>query len=65
MSVTDEAIEKIKTMIVSGSLRPGDRLSKEDMLAATLGLSRSSLREAACALALVHILEVRQGTART
>jgi DNA-binding FadR family transcriptional regulator len=61
VSVTDEAIEKIKTMIVSGNLRPGDRLPKEDMLAATLGLSRSSLREAVRALALVHILEVRQG----
>lgn len=61
MSVTDEAIEKIKTMIVSGNLRPGDRLPKEDKLAETLGLSRSSLREAVRALVLVHILEVRQG----
>lgn len=61
MSVTDEAIEKIKTMIVSGSLGPGDRLPKEDELAAALGLSRNSLREAVRALALVHILEVRQG----
>ena len=26
MAVTDEAIEKIKEMIVSGALRPGDRL---------------------------------------
>src|SRR6202041_1147212 len=58
---TDEAIEKIKTMIVSGSLGPGDRLPKEDELAAALGLSRNSLREAVRALALVHILEVRQG----
>ncbi len=41
MAVTDEAIEKIKGMIVSGALRPGDRLPKESALAAELGLSRN------------------------
>ncbi|MCU1495191.1 MAG: GntR family transcriptional regulator [Acidimicrobiaceae bacterium] len=61
MAVTDEAIEKIKEMIVSGVLGPGDRLPKEDELAARLGLSRSSLREAVRALTLVRILDVRQG----
>ena len=60
-SVTDEAIEKIRQMIVSGSLRPGDRLPKENDLAAQLGLSRNSLREAVRALSLVRVLEVRQG----
>ena len=61
MAVTDEAIEKIKAMIVSGTLRAGDRLPKEADLAAELGLSRSSLREAVKALSLVNILDVRQG----
>jgi GntR family transcriptional regulator, transcriptional repressor for pyruvate dehydrogenase complex len=61
MAVTDEAIEKIKGMIVSGALRPGDRLPKESELAAELGLSRNSLREAVRALALIRILDVRQG----
>lgn len=61
MSVTDEAIEQIKNMIVSGELKPGDRLPKEDELAAKLGLSRSSLREAVRALTFVRILDVRQG----
>ncbi|MER6345355.1 FadR/GntR family transcriptional regulator [Streptomyces sp. NPDC001595] len=61
MAVTDEAIEKIKGMIVSGALRPGDRLPKESELAAGLGLSRNSLREAVRALALIRILDVRQG----
>ncbi|MBT2510421.1 FadR family transcriptional regulator [Streptomyces sp. ISL-98] len=61
MAVTDEAIEKIKEMIVSGSLRPGDRLPKESELAAELGLSRNSLREAVRALSLIRILDVRQG----
>lgn len=61
MAVTDEAIERIKGMIVSGALAPGDRLPKESELAAELGLSRNSLREAVRALSLIRILDVRQG----
>jgi GntR family transcriptional regulator, transcriptional repressor for pyruvate dehydrogenase complex len=61
MAVTDEAIEKIKAMITSGALRAGDRLPREADLAAQLGLSRSSLREAVRALSLVNILDVRRG----
>lgn len=61
MAVTDEAIEKIKAMITSGALRAGDRLPREADLAASLGLSRSSLREAVRALELVNILDVRRG----
>jgi DNA-binding FadR family transcriptional regulator len=61
MRVTDEAIDRIKQMIVAGELRPGDRLPREPDLAAHLGLSRSSLREAVKALALIRVLDVRQG----
>jgi len=61
MALTDEAIERIKEMIVSGELRPGDRLPKEADLATRLGLSRNSLREAVRALLLVRVLDVRQG----
>ena len=61
MAVTDEAIDKIKEMIVSGELGPGDRLPKEAVLADRLGLSRNSLREAVKALSLIHVLDVRQG----
>jgi|SRR5437868_6127097 len=61
VAVTDEAIGKIKEMIVSGALRPGDRLPKESDLAAELGLSRNSLREAVKALSMLNILDVRQG----
>src|ERR1700743_1520158 len=48
-------------MIVSGALRPGDRLPREADLAERLGLSRNSLREAVKALSLIHVLDVRQG----
>jgi GntR family transcriptional regulator, transcriptional repressor for pyruvate dehydrogenase complex len=61
VALTDEAIEKIKSMIVSGTLRAGDRLPREADLAAELGLSRSSLREAVKALSLMNILDVRRG----
>ena len=61
MAITDAAIEKIKGMIVSGELRPGDRLPREADLAERLGLSRNSLREAVKALSLIHVLDVRQG----
>ena len=61
MALTDEAIERIKEMIVSGKLRPGDRLPKETDLAERLGLSRNSLREAVKALSLIRVLDVRQG----
>jgi DNA-binding FadR family transcriptional regulator len=61
VALTDEAIERIKSMIVSGELRPGDRLPKEADLAIRLGLSRSSLREAVRALSLIRVLDVRHG----
>ncbi|MER6576290.1 FadR/GntR family transcriptional regulator [Nonomuraea sp. NPDC048881] len=61
MAVTDAAIDKIKQMILSGELTPGDRLPKEADLAERLGLSRNSLREAVRALALINVLDVRQG----
>ncbi|MEU8299887.1 FCD domain-containing protein [Micromonospora sp. NPDC048909] len=61
MAVTDEAIDKIKQMIVAGELRPGDRLPREPDLAERLGLSRNSLREAVRALSLIRVLDVRQG----
>jgi GntR family transcriptional repressor for pyruvate dehydrogenase complex len=61
VAVTDEAILRIKEMIVSGELRAGERLPREADLAERLGLSRSSLREAVKALSVIRILDVRQG----
>jgi GntR family transcriptional regulator, transcriptional repressor for pyruvate dehydrogenase complex len=59
--VTEGAIDKIREHIVSGAWGPGDRLPKESELAAQLGLSRNSLREAVRALSQLRVLEVRQG----
>ena len=61
MSLTDQAILKVRQLIIEGRLRPGDRLAPEPELAAQLGLSRSSLREAVRALNLIGVFNTRQG----
>ncbi len=61
MAVTDEAIFKIKGMIVSGEIRPGERLPPEKELSELLGLSRNSLREAVKALEVIGVLNLRRG----
>ncbi|PYI37880.1 GntR family transcriptional regulator [Arthrobacter psychrolactophilus] len=61
MAVTDEAITKIKDMLISGELSAGDRLPPEKELSEKLGLSRSSLREAVKALEIIKVLDVRRG----
>jgi DNA-binding FadR family transcriptional regulator len=61
MAVTDEAILRIKEMIVTGELAPGAKLPPEKELSESLGLSRSSLREAVKALAVIRVLDVRRG----
>jgi len=61
MALTDEAIDKIKALVVAGEFAPGSKLPRERELAERLGLSRSSLREAVRALTLVGVLETRQG----
>lgn len=61
MAVTDEAINGIKQMILSGQVGPGEKLPKETELATRFGLSRSSLREGVRALILAGVLKTRQG----
>jgi len=60
-SVTDQAIAKIKDLILSGEFNPGTKLPREQDLAARLGLSRNSLREAVRALTLIGVLDTRVG----
>jgi GntR family transcriptional repressor for pyruvate dehydrogenase complex len=61
VAVTDEAIAKIKEMILRGELRPGDRLPPEKELSERLGLSRNSMREAVKALEVSRVLDIRRG----
>jgi GntR family transcriptional regulator, transcriptional repressor for pyruvate dehydrogenase complex len=61
MTVTNEAVSRIKGMIATGELAPGSRLPSQDDLAYQLGLSRSALREAVRSLTTMNILVSRQG----
>src|SRR5919198_2170009 len=61
VSLTDEAIARIRALIQSGRLPPGSKLPPEQQLAAELGMSRSPMREAVKALAVARVLEVRRG----
>lgn len=60
-SQTDVVIHGIREMILAGELRAGDRLPVEKELATRLGVSRGSLREAVRALAILGVVETRQG----
>lgn len=61
MTVTRRAVEQIKAMIADGTLHPGQRLPTERELAAKMGLSRSSMREAIRVLTTLGVLEARHG----
>ena len=60
-ALTDQAIAKIKDLIMSGEFGAGAKLPKEQVLAQRLGLSRNSLREAVRALTLIGVVEPRVG----
>lgn len=60
-SQTDVVFDGIKRMISVGQLQPGARLPVEQELSEQLGVSRGSLREGVRALALMGVLETRQG----
>lgn len=57
----DQAVERVKDLILTGKLRAGDRLPNEEELSAMLDVSRNSLREAVRAMQTMRILEARQG----
>ncbi|HTZ05508.1 MAG TPA: FadR/GntR family transcriptional regulator [Gaiellaceae bacterium] len=58
---TDQAIARIKELISSREFTAGARLPTERELTQRFGVSRSSLREAVRALAMVGVLESRVG----
>jgi GntR family transcriptional repressor for pyruvate dehydrogenase complex len=59
--LTESAIAKLRDMISTGVLRPGDRLPPEAELASELGASRNTAREAIRALVTAKVLDVRRG----
>jgi DNA-binding FadR family transcriptional regulator len=61
MTRTDQVVDSLRGMILSGTLHPGDRLPAEKELAASLDVSRGSLREGVRALTAMGVLDVKQG----
>ena len=59
--ISDAIAATLERRILEGSLRPGDRLPPERELAAELGVSRPSLREAIQKLASKGMVQSRQG----
>lgn len=60
-NVTQLVIRRIKSALLSGELKPGDRLPSEPELAQRWGLGRTSVREALKMLVAIGVLEVRRG----
>ncbi|RMI39834.1 FadR/GntR family transcriptional regulator [Streptomyces triticirhizae] len=61
MGLVDEAVDRLKEMLITGELGPGDRSPVEKGLAARLGVSRGTLREAVRTLSAMRVLNTRQG----
>ncbi len=59
--VANSITRQIESLILKGVLRPGERLPPERELAATLGVSRPSLREALSGLESRDLVETRAG----
>jgi GntR family transcriptional regulator, transcriptional repressor for pyruvate dehydrogenase complex len=53
--------EQLTEMIVSGEVKPGDRLSSVQQLAEDFNVGRSAIREALSALKAMGYIEIRQG----
>lgn len=59
--LTEAAIQQIREMIATGDLIPGAKLPPEADLAAALGASRNTVREAVRGLVTAGVLDVRRG----
>lgn len=60
-NLIDQVSDYILTQIKEGEIKPGDRLESQDDMAAKLGVSRSTLREAFSRLTSIGVLEIKHG----
>ncbi len=61
LSVTDAVTEKLESMIVEGTFKPGDSLPPERQLARDFSVSRASLRQALSVLEYRGLILSKQG----
>jgi GntR family transcriptional repressor for pyruvate dehydrogenase complex len=59
--LADSVIEEIKRMIQNGEVKEGCKLPNQNVFAAQLGVSRTSLREALSTLTRIGVIEQRPG----
>jgi DNA-binding FadR family transcriptional regulator len=60
-SVTSSIINRLTDLLISGELKPGDKLPTEMELAEQLGVGRNSVREAIKMLSYLGVIEIRRG----
>lgn len=60
-SAVDSVVSAIRTALISGQFKPGDKLPSESELVSALGVSRGTLREAMKILQAYGIVKIRQG----
>lgn len=59
--LSEEIVEQIKALVTDGQLKPGEKIPSEREMAALLGVSRPSVREAIMKLEAMGLLESRHG----
>lgn len=61
-ALPDQIADRILQMIKDRQLNPGDKLPPERELSTMMNVGRPALREALRALAMMNVIEIRQGT---
>jgi GntR family transcriptional repressor for pyruvate dehydrogenase complex len=59
--ISSEVTRRLLDYLISGKVRPGERLPSERQLAETLGVGRSHVRQAIKSLTVLGLVDVRQG----
>jgi DNA-binding FadR family transcriptional regulator len=57
----EQVAERLRTLVVGGTLQPGSRLPNEEVLAREFGVSRATLREALRSLAAQDLIRTAKG----
>jgi GntR family transcriptional regulator, transcriptional repressor for pyruvate dehydrogenase complex len=60
-SLYEEIADRLQDLIAAQRLQPGDRLPSERELSASLGVSRTSVRQALASLRSIGLIDIRHG----
>jgi GntR family transcriptional repressor for pyruvate dehydrogenase complex len=59
--ISDQIIDQIRDAVLSGKLKPGNRLASEKELADQFNVSKATMREAMRVLEVMGLIEIRKG----